>query len=209
MQIGALARQTGCPIQTIRFYEQEGLLPPPSRSAGNFRLYGDAHVERLLFIRRCRSLDMTLDEIRVLLRLKNVPTQDCSEVNRVLEAHIEQVAVRETPDDFNGLKASLAFVNVDKSCSDASLRPAGRSADLFKAVPVASLQRRSINPVNLSVQLVCANTNVGAPLDLGMLKAGERYKLVESSLGTHVSATLVDASGKEVAHTADFNCMPG
>ena len=94
MQIGALARQTGCPIQTIRFYEQEGLLPPPSRSAGNFRLYGDAHVERLLFIRRCRSLDMTLDEIRVLLRLKNVPTQDCSEVNRVLEAHIEQVAVR-------------------------------------------------------------------------------------------------------------------
>lgn len=56
MQIGALARQTGCPIQTIRFYEQEGLLPPPSRSAGNFRLYGDAHVERLLFIRRCRSL---------------------------------------------------------------------------------------------------------------------------------------------------------
>ena len=80
--------------QQIRFYEQEGLLPPPSRSAGNFRLYGDAHVERLLFIRRCRSLDMTLDEIRVLLRLKNVPTQDCSEVNRVLEAHIEQVAVR-------------------------------------------------------------------------------------------------------------------
>ena len=40
-------------------------------------------------------------------------------------------------------------------------------------------------------------------------KAGERYKLVESSLGTHVSATLVDASGNEVAHTADFNCMPG
>ncbi|UXL40258.1 alginate O-acetyltransferase AlgF [Pseudomonas fragi] len=91
---------------------------------------------------------------------------------------IEQVAVRETPDDFNGLKASLAFVNVDKSCSDASLRPAGRSADLFKAVAVGSLQRRSINPVNLSVQLVCANANVGAPLELGDLKAGERYSLL-------------------------------
>ncbi len=105
---------------------------------------------------------------------------------------IEQVAVRETPDDFNGLKASLAFVNVDKSCSDASLRPAGRSADLFKAVPVASLQRRSINPVNLSVQLVCANANVGAPLDLGMLKAGERYSvlLVPSATGPRLlSAT--------------------
>ncbi|PAA29631.1 cell division protein FtsQ [Pseudomonas fragi] len=104
---------------------------------------------------------------------------------------IEQVAVRETPDDFNGLKASLAFVNVDKSCSDASLRPAGRSADLFKAVPAASLQRRSINPVNLSVQLVCANTNVGAPLDLGMLKAGERYSvmLVPSASGPRLLST--------------------
>ena len=107
------------------------------------------------------------------------------------EAGIEQVAVRETPDDFNGLKASLAFVNVDKSCSDASLRPAGRSADLFKAVPVASLQRRSINPVNLSVQLVCANANVGAPLDLGMLKAGERYSvmLVPSASGPRLLST--------------------
>ena len=104
---------------------------------------------------------------------------------------IEQVAVRETPDDFNGLKASLAFVNVDKSCSDASLRPAGRTGDLFKAVPVASLQRRSINPVNLSVQLVCANANVGAPLDLGMLKAGERYSvlLVPSASGPLLLST--------------------
>jgi alginate O-acetyltransferase complex protein AlgF len=98
---------------------------------------------------------------------------------------IKQVAVREQPDDFNGLKASLAFFNVDASCTDASLRPAGRPADLFKAVPVDSLQRRSINPVSLSVQLVCANANVGGPLDLGELKAGERYSvlLVPSATG--------------------------
>lgn len=100
-------------------------------------------------------------------------------------AGIKQVAVREQPDDFNGLKASLAFFNVDASCADASLRPAGRTADLFKAVPVDSLQRRSINPVSLSVQLVCANANVGGPLDLGELKAGERYSvlLVPSAAG--------------------------
>jgi hypothetical protein len=100
-------------------------------------------------------------------------------------AGIKQIAVREQPDDFNGLKASLAFFNVDASCADASLRPAGRPADLFKAVPVDSLQRRSINPVSLSVQLVCANANVGAPLDLGELKAGERYSvlLVPSATG--------------------------
>ncbi|MFJ2691243.1 alginate O-acetyltransferase AlgF [Pseudomonas sp. NPDC087336] len=98
---------------------------------------------------------------------------------------IKQVAVREQPDDFNGLKASLAFFNVDAACADASLRPAGRNADLFKAVPVDSVQRRSINPVSLSVQLVCANANVGAPLDLGELKAGERYSvlLVPSATG--------------------------
>ena len=126
------------------------------------------------------------------LDLKVEPGEFTTIVMVSQEAGIEQVAVRETPDDFNGLKASLAFVNVDKSCSDASLRPAGRSADLFKAVPVASLQRRSINPVNLSVQLVCANANVGAPLDLGMLKAGERYSvlLVPSATGPRLlSAT--------------------
>lgn len=93
-------------------------------------------------------------------------------------AGLKAVTVREAPDDFNGLKASLAFINIDASCSDASLRPAGRTADLFKSVPVDSLQRRSINPVSLSVQLVCANANVGDPLVLGELKAGERYSVM-------------------------------
>jgi hypothetical protein len=105
---------------------------------------------------------------------------------------VKQVAVREQPDDFNGLKASLAFYSLDASCADASLRPAGRTADLFKAVPQGTLQRRSINPVSLSVQLVCANANVGSPLELGDLKAGERYSvlLVPSANGPQLlSAT--------------------
>lgn len=136
MQIGALARQTGCPIQTIRFYEQEGLLPPPSRSAGNFRLYGDAHVERLLFIRRCRSLDMTLDEIRVLLRLKNVPTQDCSEVNRVLEAHIEQVVVR--IQELSALEQQLRSLR--EMCSEGrSAEQCGILCELSQPVSAAEL----------------------------------------------------------------------
>ncbi|MFW0758670.1 cell division protein FtsQ [Pseudomonas sp. H11T01] len=91
---------------------------------------------------------------------------------------LKQVTVREQPDDFNGLKASLAFLSLDPACADASLRPAGRTADLFKAVPDGTLQRRSINPVSLSVQLVCANANVGSALDLGELKAGERYSVL-------------------------------
>lgn len=91
---------------------------------------------------------------------------------------ISQRVVREQPDDFNALKASLAFVSLDPSCQGAALRPAGRTAELFKDAADGSVQRRSINPVKLSVQLVCANANVGNPLDLGELKAGERYSVM-------------------------------
>lgn len=115
---------------------------------------------------------------KVALDLKIEPGEFATVVAVPDGAGIKQVAVREQPDDFNGLKASLAFFNVDPACTDASLRPAGRTADLFKAVPADSLQRRSINPVSLSVQLVCANANIGAALDLGELKAGERYSVL-------------------------------
>ncbi|KPU61159.1 alginate O-acetyl transferase AlgF family protein [Pseudomonas fluorescens] len=91
---------------------------------------------------------------------------------------IRQVVIREQPDDFNSLRASLAFISADPACTQAGLRAAGKNAELFKEVADGSVQRRAINPVSLSVQLVCAQTNVGAPLDLGQLKAGERYSVV-------------------------------
>ena len=69
MKIGELATLTNTQIETIRYYEREGLLAEPRRSEGNYRIYGSAHAERLSFIRHCRGLDMTLDEIRVLLRV--------------------------------------------------------------------------------------------------------------------------------------------
>ncbi|WP_447737808.1 Cd(II)/Pb(II)-responsive transcriptional regulator [Rhodanobacter soli] len=94
IRIGNLAKRTGCEIVTIRYYEKEGLLPKPARSGGNFRLYGDVHVERLQFIRRCRSLDMTLREIRALLELRDNPMLDCGEVNVLIDTHIRQVEVR-------------------------------------------------------------------------------------------------------------------
>lgn len=94
LTIGALARRMQCQTETIRFYEREGLLPAPARSGGNYRLYGQPHLERLAFIRRCRSLDMTLDEIRVLLQLRDKPADNCAEVNAVLDEHIEHVAGR-------------------------------------------------------------------------------------------------------------------
>ncbi|USE81788.1 Cd(II)/Pb(II)-responsive transcriptional regulator (plasmid) [Cupriavidus gilardii] len=94
MKIGKLAQTAGTTVETIRFYEHEGLLPAPARSSGNYRLYASQHLERLAFIRHCRSLDMTLNEIRSLLRLKGAPHEDCGEVNVLLEGHIRHVARR-------------------------------------------------------------------------------------------------------------------
>lgn len=94
LRIGELARRTGCSIDAIRYYEREGLLPPARRSAGNFRLYGDEAVERLQFIRRCRSLDMDLAEVGMLLRILDNPDDDCSDVIALLDEHIEQVGRR-------------------------------------------------------------------------------------------------------------------
>jgi Cd(II)/Pb(II)-responsive transcriptional regulator len=94
MRIGELAQTSGTPIETIRFYEREGLLPAAPRTEGNYRIYSPAHAERLGFIRQCRNLDMTLDEVRVLLRFKDDPLADCGEVNSLLDAHIGHVAER-------------------------------------------------------------------------------------------------------------------
>ena len=77
MKIGELAQKTGMQVETVRYYEKEGLLPRIGRTDSNYRVYSDAHVERLLFIRHCRSLDMTLDEIRILLHFKDIPDESC------------------------------------------------------------------------------------------------------------------------------------
>ena len=94
LKIGELARRTQCQAETIRFYEREGLLPAPTRTAGNYRVYGRAHVARLSFIRNCRALDMTLTEIRQLLRLRDLPQADCHAAHALLDEHVAHVAAR-------------------------------------------------------------------------------------------------------------------
>ncbi|WP_375737582.1 Cd(II)/Pb(II)-responsive transcriptional regulator [Pseudomonas boanensis] len=94
MKIGELANRTGCPVETIRYYEREGLLPAPKRSTGNYRQYDASHEERLSFIRHCRSLDMTQDEIRTLLALRDRPDADCGAANQLIEEHLHHVEVR-------------------------------------------------------------------------------------------------------------------
>lgn len=94
MKIGDLAKSAHCKVETVRYYEREGLLPAPARSAGNYRLYGPQHLEALQFLRHCRSLDMTHDEMRTLLAFRHAPDQNCGEVNALLDEHIGHVAQR-------------------------------------------------------------------------------------------------------------------
>lgn len=94
MKIGELAKITNCSIQAIRYYEKEKLLHSIQRSEGNFRLYNEAAVEQLGFIKLCRNLNLSLSEIRQLIALKRSPNAQCDEVNLMMEKHIHQVETR-------------------------------------------------------------------------------------------------------------------
>ncbi len=94
LRIGDLAKLTDCQVETIRFYERQGLLPAPLRSENNYRVYGDEHVERLTFIRHCRLLGMGHDEIQTLLDFRERPDANCARVNEMLDEHIGHLANR-------------------------------------------------------------------------------------------------------------------
>ena len=94
MKISELAQAADTPADTIRYYERAGLLPQPARAGNNYRHYDASHVERLAFIRQARGLDMSLDEIRVLLRWQAEPGADCGAVNALVDEHIRHIATR-------------------------------------------------------------------------------------------------------------------
>ena len=121
MRIGDLAESTGTAVETIRFYEREGLIPAAQRADNNYRMYTAAHEERLAFIRHCRNLDMTLDEIRTLLRLRDAPSQDCGEVNALLDEHIGHVThrireLRTLQKDLKALRARCGTPHAIEQC---------------------------------------------------------------------------------------------
>ena len=88
--IGALSRRTAVNIETIRYYEKIGLLPSPPRTEGGHRLYRDAHMKRLIFIRRSRELGFTLDEIRNLLGLVE-GGYACGQVQEAALDHLKNI----------------------------------------------------------------------------------------------------------------------
>lgn len=88
---GGLAARADCHIETIRYYEQVGLLPPPPRSRGGHRLYGQDLIKRLTFIRRSRDLGFTIEEIRGLLRLVDGRKYTCAEVEALATEHVREI----------------------------------------------------------------------------------------------------------------------
>ncbi|MCO6440859.1 MAG: helix-turn-helix domain-containing protein [Nitrococcus mobilis] len=91
MHIGELAFRTGVNIETIRYYEREGILPAPARAANNYRTYSDRHLRRLHFVRRVRGLGFTLEEVRVLLSMIDGGDYTCAEVKTLGEQHLADI----------------------------------------------------------------------------------------------------------------------
>jgi DNA-binding transcriptional MerR regulator len=92
--IGQAARAAGCKVQTVRYYEQIGLMPEPVRTQGNQRLYGETDLRRLRFVRHARELGFSLPAIRELLSLADRPDQSCEAVDGIAREQLEQVKRR-------------------------------------------------------------------------------------------------------------------
>lgn len=89
--IGELGRLTDTKVETIRYYERIGLLPAPARTTGNYRAYGQEHLNRLSFIRRSRDLGFSLDQVRALLDLSDDRGRSCEAVDGVAKEHLAEV----------------------------------------------------------------------------------------------------------------------
>jgi MerR family mercuric resistance operon transcriptional regulator len=91
LQIGALSARSGCNIETIRYYERIGILVPPSRTAAGQRVYGEAYLDRLNFVRRSRELGFALNSIRQLLAMVDGGVSACGEVQAITLSHLADV----------------------------------------------------------------------------------------------------------------------
>lgn len=145
-KIGEAARRSGVSAANIRYYEREGLLAPQTRSRENdYRLYNGDDVHRLRFIRLCRAMDMSLDEVRALLALDLGSKADCARACEVLDEHLRHVRQRLTElktleKDLRGLRDRCD--GSDDHCH--IIEALHRQADAAEAVPVAAGPRRHV-----------------------------------------------------------------
>lgn len=113
--IGEAAKLSGVNIETIRYYEREGIVPAADRSANGRRHYDAAAITRLRFIRRCRDLGFPISDVRALLDLSNNAPKHCDDVRAISERHL--LDVRERLSDLRELEAALS--ELVQACVDA------------------------------------------------------------------------------------------
>ncbi len=121
--IGTLARQAGVPIQTIRYYEQMGLLTKVRRTASGYRLYGPEALERLQFIKKAQSLGLRLEDVREILDLTDRGRCPCGHVQRLLKARLQEL--REKIADMRTLERRLKGATA-RGCPP-NFRPRGKA----------------------------------------------------------------------------------
>lgn len=119
MTTGKLARRGGVNVESIRFYEREGLLPAPPRTAGGYRAFTEDDVRRIRFIKRAQELGFTLKEIKELLELRHDPDTRCDDVRRRAEAKLADISRKIR--DLQRMKKALARL--------ATACPAGEASD--------------------------------------------------------------------------------
>ena len=110
---GELAKRSGCHLETVRYYEKIGLLPPPARSEGGHRLYQIDDQRRLRFILRGRELGFSIDELRSLLSLVDSKAYTCGEIHDLTIKHLG--SVRQKIADLKRLERTLA--RISNECS--------------------------------------------------------------------------------------------
>ncbi|SLN44885.1 Mercuric resistance operon regulatory protein [Falsiruegeria litorea R37] len=104
--IGEASRRSGVGIETIRYYEREGIVPKPERASNNRRLYSEHDVGRLRFLKKCRDLGFPLADAKILLNLSEGDREDCRSVKEVAEIHITKI--RAKIDELGRLEAALS-----------------------------------------------------------------------------------------------------
>jgi Cd(II)/Pb(II)-responsive transcriptional regulator len=93
MKIGELAKQVNCSVETIRYYEKAGLIPAGNRDPNNnYRRYSQAHLTQLTFVRHCRALAMSHEEILELIKARQQANQNCGSIDQLIEDHLEHVS---------------------------------------------------------------------------------------------------------------------
>lgn len=113
LTIGEVARRAGVGVETVRFYEREGLLEEPARRASGYRQFDEGVVGRLRFIRRAKDLGFTLKEIRDLLTLRLAPDTTCAEIKQRAQAKVSDIEAKIR--DLQEIRQAL--LGVTASCS--------------------------------------------------------------------------------------------